>query len=88
MSDDLAALKAKWSDVLNYLESQSRIAWLIYFDARLVSLIDEELTVDFSDPQRFDETQTYPLNTDVRHSAALLDAVHQVTGRSITLRVV
>lgn len=87
MDDDLVTLKSQWSEVLNYLESQSRIAWLIYFDARLVSLVGQELTVDFSDLRRFNQTQSYPLNADPRHSRAVLDAVRHVTGRTITLRV-
>jgi len=85
---ELAALKARWNDVLFNLESQSRVAWLLYFDARLVSFDDEVLTIDFSDPKRFDQDQTYPINTDVRHRDALLAAVTAVTGQVITLRIV
>jgi hypothetical protein len=84
---ELAALKARWNDVLFNLESQSRVAWLLYFDARLVSFEDGVLTIDFSDPQRFDQEQTYPINTDVRHRNALLAAVTAVTGQVITLRI-
>jgi hypothetical protein len=84
---ELAALKAQWNDVLFNLESQSRVAWLLYFDARLVSFEDGVLTIDFSDPQRFDQEQTYPINTDVRHRDALLAAVTAVTGQVITLRI-
>ena len=86
-ADELAALKARWNDVLFYLESQSRVAWLLYFDARWVSLEADVLTIDFSDPQRFDQSQTYPISTDARHSDALLAAVTAVTGQVITLRI-
>ena len=85
---ELSALKARWNDVLFNLESQSRVAWLLYFDARLVSFEDGVLTIDFSDPQRFDQEQTYPINTDVRHRDALLAAVTAVTGQVISLRIV
>jgi hypothetical protein len=35
---DLESIKGQWNHVLDYLLDHDRIAWLAFFDARLVSL--------------------------------------------------
>jgi hypothetical protein len=64
MTLDLQAIKGRWNDVLDSLESRDRVAWLAYFDARLVSYENGVLALDFSDPNKFDGGHDY---SKVRH---------------------
>lgn len=54
MSTDLSLpeLRAQWNRVLDHLESQDRIAWMSYFDARLADFDGQILTLDFSDTRK------------------------------------
>ena len=61
---DLAGIKARWNDVLDELEGVDRVAWLAYFDGRLVSFKDGVLTLDFADPNKFSGGHDY---SKVRH---------------------
>ena len=64
MTLDLQAIKGRWNDVLDSLESRDRVAWLAYFDARLVSYENGVLALDFSDPNKFEGGHDY---STVRH---------------------
>ena len=48
----LPELRAQWNRVLDHLESQDRIAWIAYFDARLAEFDGQTLTLDFSDARK------------------------------------
>ena len=48
-SMEIEQIRSRWNDVLDTLESHNRIAWIAYFDARLISFEDGLLTLDFSD---------------------------------------
>jgi hypothetical protein len=48
----LPELRAQWNRVLDHLESQDRIAWIAYFDARLADFDGQILTLDFSDARK------------------------------------
>lgn len=61
---DLASLKARWNEVLDSLERLDRVAWIAYFDGRLVSYEDGVLSLDFSDPNKFSGGHDY---SHVRH---------------------
>ncbi|MFZ9728484.1 MAG: hypothetical protein ACO3CD_05675 [Candidatus Nanopelagicaceae bacterium] len=50
---NLGAIKARWNEVLDALERTDRVAWLAYFDGRLVSFENGTLILDFSDPNKF-----------------------------------
>lgn len=49
----LPEIRANWNQVLDLLESQDRIAWIAYFDARLAEFDGQILTLDFSDARKF-----------------------------------
>ncbi len=55
----LAQLRAQWNDVLDHLESQDRIAWIAYFDARLAEFDGTTLKLDFSDARKFSGGHEY-----------------------------
>lgn len=83
----VSRLKAQWSDVLMTLESRDRVAWMVWFDARLADFDGQTLTVDFTDPTRVDPTQQYPIASADRHRAALEAAILAVTGCDVRVEV-
>jgi len=56
---ELAHIRSQWNEVLDALESQNRIAWIAYFDARLSSFNNGVLTLDFSDSRKFATSHEY-----------------------------
>ncbi|HEY3292125.1 MAG TPA: hypothetical protein VGJ85_00620 [Candidatus Nanopelagicaceae bacterium] len=82
---DLTLLRSQWSDVLDYLERQDRMAWIAYFDARLARLEGSTLHLDFSDSRKFAGNLEYE-NIRNQHKVALEDAIRAVAG--VELQVV
>ena len=66
---ELLEFKRVWNDVLDELEATNRIAWLAFFDARLVSLENHDLKSVSSE------------NSHV----ALIAAIKKITGIEVTL---
>lgn len=84
----LAYVRTHWTEVLDRLERRSRIAWLVYHDGRLAAFDGSVLTLDFSDPARFQPEVRFPLGSRPEHRAALVAAVWEVTGLQVTVREV
>ena len=55
----LPQLRNRWNDVLDHLESQDRVAWIAYFDARLADSDGAKLSLDFSDARKFSGGHEY-----------------------------
>lgn len=55
----LTELRNRWNDVLDHLESQDRVAWIAYFDARLAEFDGHTLRLDFSDARKFSGGHEY-----------------------------
>lgn len=84
----LASLKSSWTAVLDELERTSRTAWLVYHDARLASVADALVTLDFSDQVRFAPGVRFPLGGRQDHRAALVAAISAVTGWQVQVRTI
>ena len=82
---ELESLKAQWNQVLDYLLDADRIAWLAFFDARLVSLEADTLTINFSDSEKFGGKHDFARARNPKHTALLLEAITSVTGQSFTV---
>ena len=82
----LTEIKERWNDVLDALERNDRTAWLAYFDGRLVSFEDGALTLDFSDPNKFEGGHDYSKVRDERSRPALEKALREVFGLEISVR--
>ena len=82
---ELLELKSVWNDVLDELEATNRIAWLAFFDARLASLENQVLTLDFSDASKFKDGHDLKSSVSNDTFEALLAAIKKVTGLSLTL---
>ena len=74
---DLASLRSRWNEVLDLLESQDRIAWLVFFDARLASFDNNVLTLDFSDARKFASSHEYQA-VRPKHKDSLASAIKEV----------
>jgi hypothetical protein len=77
MDMDLASLRSRWNEVLDLLESQDRIAWLVFFDARLASFDNNVLSLDFSDARKFASSHEYQA-VRPKHKESLASAIKAV----------
>ena len=76
---NLGELKDAWNDVLDDLEHEDRIAWLTFFDARLQSLSDNILKLDFADPEKFSGKHDY-VDSRTKFLPLLKKSIHKITG--------
>ncbi|ASY28034.1 hypothetical protein PHILAsVB114_05300 [Candidatus Planktophila limnetica] len=84
MDTDLASLRSRWNDVLDLLESGDRIAWLVFFDARLASFENNTLTLDFSDARKFASSHEYQA-VRPKHKESLAAAIKEVFSIDIAI---
>ena len=82
---NLGELKSKWNDVLDLLESRDRIAWIAYFDARLASLENGVLTLQFVDAEKLSGAHDYKATRNDRIRGALEEAIKEVTGLALEI---
>jgi hypothetical protein len=82
---EIEQIRSRWNDVLDNLESQNRIAWIAYFDARLISFEDNLLTLDFSDSRKFATSHEYA-ETRPNLKAALISSIQQIIGLTVDIR--
>jgi hypothetical protein len=81
---DIEQIRSRWNDVLDTLESHNRIAWIAYFDARLISYTDGVLALDFSDSRKFATSHEYS-ETRPNLKAALIASVEEVLGITVDI---
>jgi hypothetical protein len=84
-SMEIEQIRSRWNDVLDTLEAHNRIAWIAYFDARLISFENGTLTVDFSDSRKFATSHEYS-ETRPNLKAALVSSIHEVLGLTVDIR--
>ena len=76
----LSEIKERWNEVLDLLLIEDRITWLAFFDARLVSYENQELTLDFADSQKFSGPHDFKATRNPDHTQRLIAAIKQVFG--------
>jgi hypothetical protein len=82
---NLLELKGRWNEVLDELEATERVAWLVFFDARLANFENGVLTLDFSDASKFKDGHDLKSTVSENIHKALLTAIEKVTGLIVTL---
>lgn len=82
---NLLELKGRWNEVLDELEATDRVAWLVFFDARLANFENDVLTLDFSDASKFKDGHDLKSTVSENIHKALLTAIEKVTGLIVTL---
>ena len=80
---EIEQIRSRWNDVLDTLESHNRIAWIAYFDARLISFENGLLTLDFSDSAKFSGSHDFATTRNPLHRAELERAILEITGVKI-----
>lgn len=73
-------IKARWNEVLDAVLDVDRIAWLAFFDARLVSIEGGVLTINFSDPAKFSGDHNFSMARNPRHLSLLQEKFLEVFG--------
>lgn len=81
---EIEQIRSRWNDVLDTLESHNRVAWIAYFDARLISYTDGVLALDFSDSRKFATSHEYS-ETRPNLKAALIASVEEVLGITVEI---
>jgi hypothetical protein len=81
---ELVEIRAKWNEVLDALESENRVAWIAYFDARLSSFENGILTLDFSDSRKFATSHEYS-ETRPNLKSALQAAIKSTIGMDVEI---
>jgi hypothetical protein len=80
------ALKTRWNEVLDQLLAQDRIVWLAFFDARLVSLNQNILTINFSDSQKFGGDHDFSITRNPRHIGMLQEVIERTFGEKLVIQ--
>ena len=81
---ELSQLKSNWNQVLFALESKNRVAWLIFFDARLAQLEGDVLNLDFSDPEKFSGDHSYA-DARAKFAPLLQESIQELTGEKLEI---
>jgi len=82
---EIEQIRLRWNDVLDTLESHNRVAWIAYFDARLISFTDGVLNLDFSDSRKFAASHEYS-ETRPNLKAALVASIEEVLGVTMEIK--
>jgi hypothetical protein len=79
----LETLKTSWNQVLDAVLEVDRVAWLLWFDARLVKLDGNVLEVSFADSEKFSGDHNYKSVRKPEQTAKLVSAIFAVTGKTL-----
>ncbi len=80
----LPDLRNRWNEVLDHLESQDRIAWIAYFDARLAEFDGSKLLLDFSDARKFSGGHEYS-PTREKLEKSLISSIKFILGLDVEI---
>lgn len=80
----LSDIRQRWNEVLDLVESQDRVIWIAYFDARLESFENGRLTLDFRDSNKLATGHNFQ-ETRLRHRALLQRAIYDVFKMNIVV---
>ncbi len=81
----LDQLKERWNEVLDRLLDQDRIAWLAFFDARLVSLTPQVLTITFADVTKLGGDHNFSIARNPKHISLLAESIREIFEISVEI---
>lgn len=79
----LETLKLSWNQILDAVLEVDRVAWLLWFDARLVKLEGNILEVNFADSEKFSGDHNFKSARKPEQTAKLISAILKVTGEKL-----
>jgi hypothetical protein len=74
----ITEVKSRWNEVLDAVLEVDRVAWLAFFDARIVAVDSGVLTINFSDAQKFGGDHNFSMARNPRHLALLQEKIEEV----------
>ena len=84
----LDGINSRWNEVLDAVLEQDRVAWLAFFDARIISVNSELLTITFADAHKFSGDHNFSIARNPRHIALLQEIIQKVLGQSLRVEEV
>ena len=81
--NSLENLKASWNQILDAVLEVDRVAWLLWFDARLVKLDGNILEVSFADSEKFSGDHNFKSARKPEQTAKLVSAIFEITGMKL-----
>jgi hypothetical protein len=84
---ELVELKQSWNEILDELERSNRVAWLVFFDARLVSLTGSVLTIDFLDRNKLAAGHDFESHISANQLTALQQAISTILKVDLSIEV-
>ena len=81
--NSLETLKVSWNQVLDAVLEVDRVAWLLWFDARLVKLDGNILEVNFADSEKFSGDHNFKSARKPEQTAKLVSAILEITGMKL-----
>jgi hypothetical protein len=83
----LSDIKSRWNEVLDLVERENRIAWLAYFDARLVEFDGAVLKLNFVDAEKLAGAHDFSIARKPNLQSAIESAASTVFQRPIKILV-
>ena len=81
----LDEIKARWNEVLDLVERENRVAWLAFFDARLVSIDNNKLKLSFVDAEKLSGMHDFTSVRKDSHRQVLERACVEIFGEQIAI---
>lgn len=81
----LSEIKQRWNEVLDVVERENRVAWLAYFDARLVSFDNNQLRLSFVDAEKLSGVHDYSAVRKQSHRDVLQQACAEIFEQQIDI---
>ena len=81
----LPEIKTRWNEVLDLVEQENRIAWLAFFDARLVSFDNNQLKLSFVDAEKLSGVHDFAAVRKEYHRKVLELACVEIFGEQIEI---
>ena len=82
---NLQGIKARWNEVLDLVERENRVAWLAFFDARLVAFDNNQLKLSFVDAEKLSGMHDFTAVRKDSHREVLERACVEVFGKQIAI---
>ena len=76
-------IRNRWNEVLDAVLEQDRIAWLAFFDGRLVNVHSDVLTMSFADVQKFGGDHDFSMARNPKHLALLQSSIKEIFGKDL-----
>lgn len=82
---NLNEIKSRWNQVLDLVERENRVAWLAFFDARLVSFDNNQLRLSFVDAEKLSGLHDFSAARKDAHRQVLERACVEIFGEQIAI---